>query len=165
MFIADELTNTTAGLVGEHIAAAAILQRGWSASLSQQDGFDIIATRGRENYRVQVKACSLSHRPGKKSLQFLPGIGRNKRLPTMDDWDILCVVSAETRAALFLPIVKVNSQKLTKSISLFTPENEADSWDQTIEVIRHEYSKSPPVHYTGPRIGPSSNRELSPHYW
>lgn len=165
MFIADELTNTTAGLVGEHIAAAAILQRGWSASLCQQDNFDIIATQGRENYRVQVKACSLSHRPGKKSLQFLPGIGRKKRLPTMDDWDILCIVSSETRAALFLPIVDVNSQKITKSINLFTPENEADSWERTIEVIRHEYSKSPPLHHSGLRYGFSRNRQFPPEYW
>jgi len=152
-FIGEPVTNTTAGLIGEHIAASAILQRGWSAALCQQDGYDIIATLGVENYRVQVKACALSHRkqrgkPNAKTLQFPVGIGRNKRMPTQSDFDILCLVSSETRACLFMPIIGLNNQKLTKNIHLFSPEGEVDSWMQTIEVLRHDRSsKPPPLHH------------------
>lgn len=142
-FIGEPVTNTTAGLIGEHIAASAILQRGWSAALCQQDGYDIIATLGLENYRVQVKACALSNRrsggkPNAKTLQFPVGIGRKKRMPTREDFDILCLVSSETRACLFMPIIGLNKQKLTKSIHLFSPEGEIDSWDATIKVLRND---------------------------
>lgn len=152
-FIGEPVTNTIAGLIGEHIAAAAILQRGWSSALCQQDGYDIIATLGIENYRVQVKACALSLRKSNgranaKSLQFPIGIGRNKRMPSRKDFDILCLVSSETRACLFMPVIGLNKQKLTKSIHLFSPENEADSWSTTIEVLRHDRSsKPPPLHH------------------
>lgn len=152
-FIGEPVTNTTAGLIGEHIAASAILQRGWSAALCQQDGYDIIATHGLESYRVQVKACALSLRkkngkPHAKTLQFSIGIGRNKRMPTPLDFDILCLVSSETRACLFMPVIGLNKQKLTKNIHLFSPEGEADSWMKTIEVLRHDRSsKPPPLHH------------------
>ena len=161
-FLGEKTTNTMAGLIGEHIAASAILQRGWACAMTQQDGFDLIAIHDRETYRVQVKACALSHRPHKKSLQFIMGVGRNKRLPTFADWDILAIVSSETRAVSFLPIHEVNQSKITRSINLFNPDDERDSWDRTIEVLRHEYSKSPPLHNHRTRSGTGRHRIVSP---
>jgi len=161
MFTSGDITNTTAGLIGEHLAAASILQRGWSCAMVQQDGFDLIAMSDRESYRVQVKACSLYHRRS-NSLQFPIGIGRTKRFPTPADWDILAIVSSDLRAVSFIPIHEVNKQKITRSLNLFTPDDERDSWDHTIEVLRHEYSKSPPLHNHRTRNGVSRNRIVSP---
>lgn len=170
LFIGQPVTNTTAGLIGEHIACSAIIQRGWGAGLCQQDGFDIIAFQGRESYRVQVKACTLSNRRKSRAqtstLQFITGIGLKKRMPNWSDFDILCLVSSETRACLFMPVTKINKAKITKSINLFTPENEAESWLNTIEVIRNDKSsKSPPMRNPRPRDGSSRNRKFSPNYW
>lgn len=170
LFIGEPVSNSTAGLVGEHIAASAILQRGWSCAMTQQDKYDLIAVLNRESFRVQVKSCALSHRitskRGARTLQFLPGIGRKKRMPTPEDFDILCLVSSETRACLFLPVGLVAKAKLTKSIHLFTPENEADSWTRTIEVLRNDItSKPPPLHHDRPRNGSVSNSQLSPEFW
>lgn len=149
LFIGEPVTNTTAGLIGEHIAASAILQRGWGVAHSPQDGWDLIAVQGREIYRVQVKACALSLRksrgkPSKKSLQFIPGVGKTKRMPTREDYDIMCLVSSETRACLFMPIWEVKQAKITKSVFLFTPENEVESWEHTIEDLRNDRPAKPP---------------------
>lgn len=165
MFIGEKVTNTTAGLIGEHIAASAILQRGWSCSMCQQDGFDLIAINGRETYRVQVKACALSNRGVRKNtLQFITGIGKEKRLPTKDDWDILACVSSESRAVIFMPISSVNLTKITKSINLFTPDAEYESWGRTIQELRNEkkITEPPPLRHNRTRDGSGRNRIVSP---
>ena len=59
---------TKAGLIGEHLSAAAILQIDedrWSAGLVQQDKVDVIAWDDVGFIRVQVKALS-NDRPGQR---------------------------------------------------------------------------------------------------
>lgn len=163
-----DLSNTTAGLVGEHLATAAILQRGWACSMAQQDAFDLIANMGRECYRVQVRSCCWSkrfvhNRQSKSTLQFPVGKGGNKRFPTYDDYDILCLVSSEQRGCFFMPISSVDKIKLTLPASHFSdPEREIDSWDQTIRILRDELTKSATMRNNRTRNGSSSNCQLSP---
>lgn len=159
-----DLTNTMSGLVGEHIATAAILQRGWSCGMVMQDDFDLIATKGRESYRVQVRSCQLSKRIkySKRTMQFPVGKGSNKRFPTDDDYDMLALVSSEQRGCFFMPISDIDRIKLTKPSSLFTPEREIESWDSTIRILRNEFTKQTPMRNHRARNGSSSNCQFSP---
>jgi hypothetical protein len=148
------------GLVGEHIASAAIVQRGWGCGMVMQDDYDLIATKGRESYRVQVRSCQLSKRIkySKRTMQFPVGKGKDKRFPSVDDYDILALVSSEQRGCFFMPISAIDRIKFTKPTSLFTPEREIDSWDQTIRILRDECTKQTALRDNRTRHGSSRNR-------
>ena len=105
-----DITHTTAGLVGEHIATAAILQRGWGCAMAQADGMDLIAWNKETGQKllVQVKSCQVSRTSKGNSAQFQLGLGgvkdregvKRKRLPNKNDYDLLALVSSEQRACL-----------------------------------------------------------------
>lgn len=161
LFIAvPDLTNTMSGLVGEHLASAAILQRGWSCAMVMQDDFDLIATKGRESYRVQVRSCQLSKRKryNQNTMQFQVGKGKDKRFPSADDYDILALVSSEQRGCFFMPMSAIDRIKYTKPLSLFSPEREIDSWDKTIRTLRDEHTQQTTMRNNRARYGSSSNR-------
>ena len=140
-----DITHTTAGLIGEHIACSAILQRGWGCAMAQADGMDLIAWNKQTGQKVlvQVKSCQLS-RTTRNSLQFQMGMGgvkdksgvKRKRLPNKNDFDILALVSSEHRACFFMAVTDVKQLKINKPPSFFLdPHLEEDSWDKAIERI------------------------------
>lgn len=142
-----DITHTTAGLVGEHIVSAAILQLGWGCAMAQSDGMDLIAWNKKTGQKVlvQVKSCQLS-RTTRNSLQFQMGMGgvkdksgvKRKRLPTKADYDVLALVSSEHRACFFMAVDEVKQFKLSKPPSFFLdPHLEADSWNATIERLEN----------------------------
>jgi hypothetical protein len=166
-FLGEKVTNTTAGLIGEHIACQAVLQRGWACAMVQQDGFDLVAISpdGSQTYRVQVKACALSHRGLRRNtLQFLTGLGKHKRLPTREDYDIIALVSSEQRAVFFMPISDIKLAKISKSKNFFNPDCELSSWEQTIEVLKNEkrITEQTTLRNHRSRNGSSRNRIVSP---
>lgn len=144
------MTNTAAGLVGEAIAMASILQKGWGCAMAQTDFIDLIcwSKQTGEKYLVQVKSCQVSRSDKRDKLNFHTGIGgvkvgniKKKRLPTKHDYDILALVSVEHRSVLFYPIYSVDKCKMTRYSNMFTdPEYEYDTWHNTIEVL-NEYTK------------------------
>jgi len=144
------MTNTAAGLVGEALAMAAILQKGWGCAMAQTDSIDLIcwSKQSAEKYLVQVKSCQMTKSHKKDILQFQTSLGSTKvgnakqrRLPTRYDYDILALVSVEHRSALFYPVSSVKQYKMTRHVSMFTyPENEYDTWHKTIEVL-NDYTK------------------------
>lgn len=140
-----DITHTTAGLIGEHIASAAILQRGWGCAMSQSDGMDLIAWNKQTGQKllVQVKSCQVSRTSRGNSAQFQLGMGgvkdkggvKRKRLPTKNDYDLLALVSSEHRACLFMAVDDVKQLKINKPVSFFNPDMEAESWDRALERI------------------------------
>jgi len=144
-YISVEMTNTAAGLVGEAIAMAAKLQKGWGCAMAQTDFVDLIcwSKKTGEKYLVQVKSCQVSRSDKQNKLSFHTGIGgvkvgrvKKKRLPTKNDYDILVLVSVEHRSVLFYPIYSVNQCKMTRYSHMFTdPELEYDTWHKTIEAL------------------------------
>jgi len=54
-----DITHTTAGLIGEHIATAAILQRGWGCAMAQADGMDLIAWNKETGQKLLVQVKSI----------------------------------------------------------------------------------------------------------
>ena len=152
-FIADGvLTQTASGLAGEYIAAASILARGWRVSLAQQDAVDLIAWHPDSGctLRIQVKACQASRqgKGHKHRVHFQTGLGGNKRMPTLMDYDILACVSSEQRAVWYVPVTAINSKKYTRPTSFFDdPDLESDSWAKAVETINEANAKSQTVYH------------------
>ena len=133
------MSETTTGLVGEYIAAAAILSLGWRVSMAQQDRVDLVAWRDNEIFiRVQAKAANLlGYKDGRSPRHhFQLGHGcKTKHLPTKDDYDVLCLVSPNARRVLFMPVTSIRQYTLRVQPSRFTPEAETDSWDKAVAVV------------------------------
>ena len=136
------LSNSTAGLVAEYIAAASILQRGWGVALASQDSVDLVAWSKETGQRflVQVKSCQFS-RGRNNRLEFNLTIGGDKRLPRWSDFDIMALVSVEQRTVYFMPVTSIRAKRLNRAPSFFErPDVEADSWQQTIEELQNEFT-------------------------
>jgi|TARA_B100001094_G_C18149465_1_gene782792 hypothetical protein len=132
------LNETTTGLIGEYIAAAAILGLGWRVSMAQQDRVDMVAWYGQDFIRVQAKTASLLGNSDRRSPRhhFQLGHGcKTKKLPTQDDYDVLCLVSPDARRVLFMPVTSVRQYTLRLQPSRFTLEAESDSWDKAVEIV------------------------------
>jgi hypothetical protein len=133
------MSETTTGLIGEYIAAAAILGLGWRVSMAQQDRVDLVAWRDNEIFiRVQAKAANLlGDKDGRSPRHhFQLGHGcKTKHLPKPSDYDVLCLVSPNARRCLFMSITAVRQYSLRLRESVFTAEAEADSWAKTIDTI------------------------------
>jgi len=135
-----KLSNSTAGLVAEYLAAASILQRGWGVALASQDSVDLVAWNRDTGQRflVQVKSCQLS-RGNKYRLEFNVSIGGDKRLPKRSDFDIMALVSVEQRAIFFMPVTSIKIKRMNRKPSFFdNPDLEEDSWQKTIEELQNE---------------------------
>jgi len=132
------LNETTTGLIGEYIAAAAILGLGWRVSMAQQDRVDMVAWYGQDFIRVQAKTASLlGYKVGRSPRHhFQLGHGcKTKKLPTQDDYDVLCLVSPNARRVLFMPVTSIRQYTLRVQPSRFTPEAENDSWDKAVAIV------------------------------
>jgi len=132
------MSETTTGLIGEYIAAAAILAQGWRVSLCQQDRIDMVAWNGQFYVRVQAKTANLlgdkDGRSPRHHFNFGHG-SKKKKLPTKDDYDVLCLVSPNARRCLFMSITSVRQYSMRLRESVFTAEAEADSWAKAIDTI------------------------------
>lgn len=134
------MSETTTGLIGEYIAAAAILAQGWRVSMAQQDRVDLVAWRNNEIFiRVQAKAASLLGNQDGRSPRHHFNLGhgcKTKHLPTKDDYDVLCLVSPDARRCLFLPVTSVRQYSMRLPASRFeSPGVEAESWDKAVAVV------------------------------
>jgi hypothetical protein len=132
------MSETTTGLIGEYIAAAAILAQGWRVSMAQQDRVDMVAWNGQEFLRVQAKTASLLGDSDGRSPRhhFQLGHGcKAKHLPTKDDYDVLCLVSPNARRVLFMPVTSIRQYSMRLPASRFTEAAETDSWDKAVDHV------------------------------
>lgn len=132
------MSETTTGLIGEHVAMAALLSfPGWKATHCPMDRIDVLAFYDQTFVRVQVKTAHLLSNNGRSARHhFQLGHGcKTKHLPTIKDYDVLCLVSPNARRALFMPVTAVRQRSMRVSPSRFTPETEAESWDKAVAVI------------------------------
>jgi len=132
------MSETTTGLIGEYIAAAAILGLGWRVSMAQQDRVDMVAWQNDTFIRVQAKTASLLSAADGRSPRhhFQLGHGcKTKHLPKPSDYDVLCLVSPNARRVLFMPVTSIRQRSMRLPPSRFTPEAEADSWAKAVDVI------------------------------
>jgi hypothetical protein len=120
------------------IAAAAVLGQGWRYSHCQQDRVDGLAFLDQTYIRLQVKTATLAlaghHKSARHHFQLGHGC-KSKKLPTKDDYDVLCLVSPNARRCLFMPVTRVRQYSMRLPASRFTPEQEADSWDKAVDHV------------------------------
>lgn len=132
------LTATATGLLGEHVAAAAILSmaNGWGVGMTQQDGVDLLAWRDNLYVRVQVKSAKPYHY-NKGNYHFQLGAGSKKKiLPSVKDYDMVALVGVNHRRVRFLATEQI--RQYTKRIThrwFENPENEIDSFNHAIAII------------------------------
>ena len=132
------MNETKKGLMGELIAAAAVVDMGWSVSLCQQDGYDLVAAKDDIFIRIQAKTAGLSNpKDGRLPVHHFNCAkgSKSKHIPTVKDYDCLAMVSPITRLVLWMPIQLVSFKSKRVSPSRFTKEAEADSWAKAIDII------------------------------
>ena len=124
------------GAAGEYLACSIICAYGWSASLVDTEGYDIIATRGRDIMRVQVKTTRIAQRAG-QGYQWQVCKGGQKQTLTLNDCDVVALVALDVRKSVFIAVDELNGQ-LTKRISVSTvlsPGYENDSWETALSYL------------------------------
>tara|TARA_R100001443_G_scaffold94895_1_gene101413 strand:+ start:108 stop:446 length:339 start_codon:yes stop_codon:yes gene_type:complete len=82
--------------------------QGWSPSIINANGFDIIAVRQGETLRVQSKATKRPYEA--TQYQWSCSVSRPKRPLTIADCDIVAFVALDSRRVYFVPIDRVNEQ-------------------------------------------------------
>lgn len=134
------LSHTATGLIGEYIAASAILSLGFRVSLSQQDKVDLVAWHDDEPdlfLRVQVKSCDITQRRDGRFQFNLAAGGGSKRLPKASDHDVIALVSIHDRRCAFYATSAINQKTKRFSQRFFQSSHlEEDSWEKAIDTIR-----------------------------
>jgi len=82
--------------------------QGWSPSIINADGFDIIAVRQGETLRVQSKATKQPYKP--TQYQWSCSASRPKRPLTLADCDVVAFVGLDIRRVYFAPVSRVCEQ-------------------------------------------------------
>lgn len=81
---------------------------GWSPSIINADGFDIIAVRGSATMRVQVKATQRPYLPNQ--YQWSCSAAKPKRPLTIADCDVVAFTALDLRRTVFVPVARVCEQ-------------------------------------------------------
>jgi len=134
--------ETRVGLIGEHIACAAILMLPGvkGATLAQQDKVDCVAWDEHGFIRIQVKSGKLRTEKGRAPTYHINyGSGLKKTMPSRDDYDILATVAIEKRRVLFTAMqdIKVVSKRISPK-RFDDPDIEVQSWRRALAVLRGE---------------------------
>ena len=95
------------GRRGEHVVCSFLCSVGWHPVIVDAEGYDILATKGTNILRIQVKSCSgpiigkRERAPG--FYRWTVGLGRHKEIliPT-DHYDVLALVALGPDAITFL---------------------------------------------------------------
>ena len=133
--------ETRTGLIGEHIACAAVLSMPGvnGASLCQQDMVDMIAWDDVGYLRIQVKSCRIRHESDKRAptYHFNYGAGLKKKKAARGSYDIIASVAIDQRRVLFTALDEVKA--ISKRINprhFDNPDIEIDSWRNALAVVR-----------------------------
>ena len=81
---------------------------GWSPSIINADGFDIIAVCGSATMRVQVKATQRPYLPNQ--YQWSCSAAKPKRPLTIADCDVVAFTALDLRRTVFVPVARVCEQ-------------------------------------------------------
>lgn len=135
--------ETRTGLIGEHIACAAVLSLPGveGAALAQQDKIDLVAWDELGFIRIQVKSGRLRQDRDmrKPCYHFNYGSGLRKVKPKRGDYDMLASVSIEKRRVIFTAVEAITGVSKRINPKRFDdPELEIDSWFEALAIIRGE---------------------------
>ena len=132
------MTATSVGLMGEMIAAASVIDNGWSVSHCPQDGCDLLAFKDDCFIRIEVKTANMHkekrYRTPSYHFNCCKGGGK-KRLMNRSDADALALCNPDERLVLWLPITQVSFKTRRIVPTAFTRRAETDSWDKMVAAI------------------------------
>ena len=130
---------TTTGLMGEHLAAAAIIDLGYRAVPCPQDGIDLLAFRENIFMRVQVKSARLRKQRDRGALTYHHqlGSGRQKKTrPNPNTFDILARVAIDCRRVWFTAAYSVSKLSERRSPEFYAqPDLEFQSWHRAVQTV------------------------------
>ena len=132
------VTATSVGLMGEMIAAASVIDNGWSVSHCPQDGCDLLAFKDDCFIRIEVKTANMHKEKRYRSPSYHFNCckgGGKKRLMNRSDADALALCNPDERLVLWLPITQVSFKTRRIVPSAFTRRAETDSWDKMVAAI------------------------------
>jgi len=137
-------TATTKGLVAEHIACAAVLEmENWRCVLTPMDRVDAVAWNEENGLFVRIQIKSSGLRKRKQGLwtagyHFSVSGGKNKeRLPSVDDFDVICFVANDVRRCAFYATEQMRQRSKRFSQGHFqNPQVEWETWEAAMEVVR-----------------------------
>ena len=132
------MTATSVGLMGEMIAAASVIDNGWSVSHCPQDGCDLLAFKDDCFIRIEVKTANMHKEKRYRSPSYHFNCckgGGKKRLMNRSDADALALCNPDERLVLWLPITQVSFKTRRIVPSAFTRRAETDSWDKMVAAI------------------------------
>jgi len=132
------VTATSVGLMGEMIAAASVIDNGWSVSHCPQDGCDLLAFKDDCFIRIEVKTANMHKEKRYRSPSYHFNCckgGGKKRLMNRSDADALALCNPDERLVLWLPITQVSFKTRRIVPTAFTRRAETDSWDKMVAAI------------------------------
>jgi len=122
------------GTAGEHLTCSVLFTFGWSPSIVDAEGMDIIAVRNQDILRLQVK--STLKKNDTWSYQWQTSKSFPKRPLTIEDCDVVACVALDLRKIIFFPI-DIISKQLTRRVALskmLPPTIEEDSWETALSL-------------------------------
>jgi len=133
--------ETRTGLIGEHIACAALLSLPGieGAALAQQDKIDLVAWDYLGFIRIQVKSAQLRQESDGRqpTYHFNYGSGLRKKMPQRGEYDILATVAIEKRRVIFTALedLKVVSKRINPK-RFDDPDVEINTWATALAIVR-----------------------------
>ena len=130
-------SSIKSGRIAEYFACGSIEDLGWKTSLCQQEGVDLIAFKDNEFIRVQVKGSNLKKSLRNNGLQFMMGLGSNKRFPNSQDYDIACMVSIYHRKCWFVHVCNIQRKTIRRPKAFYeNADLEYESWEKAVDIFR-----------------------------
>lgn len=133
--------ETRTGLIGEHIACAAVLSMPgiMGAAMAQQDKIDLLAWDDAGYLRIQVKSRNILPEADGRTpcYHFNYGMGLTKKKAERGAYDIIASVAIDRRKVIFTALDCVGTvSKRIRARRFDDPDVEIDSWRNALAVVR-----------------------------
>ena len=122
------------GTAGEHLACSVLFGFGWSPSIIDAEGMDIVAVKNQDILRIQVKSTLKTN--DSWSYQWQVSKSLPKRPLTIEDCDIVACVALDIRKIAFFHIEKINKQ-ITRRLSVSkinADDIETRTWEEALSL-------------------------------
>ena len=122
------------GTAGEHLTCSVLFGFGWSPSIIDAEGMDIVAVKNQDVLRIQVKS---TQKPNDNwSYQWQVSKSLPKRPLTIQDCDIVACVALDIRKIAFFHIQTIDKQ-ITRRLSaskISADDMEALTWKEALSL-------------------------------
>ena len=115
------MSEVSIGKVGVHLVCASLESVGISASIVEQQGFDVVAVYKGKIYRIEVKATSRPIPPNNR-YAYMTAVGGDKRIIDDSHCDVVALVDNSGRRCYYMPAKNIKHRKTSIYSHDFTDE-------------------------------------------